>query len=400
MAEPSRPAGRIRPERWPTERPLFVAVLLSALLMWTVLLVTIVGALYGVMIGAFFFLSHVAFVSHVRGSGIKLGPDQFPELHARVVELARAMEMDPPPDAYVMQAGGALNAFATRFFGRNMVILYSDLLEACGDNPGARDMILAHELGHLKCGHLRMAWLLLPGYFVPFLGSALSRAREYTCDRFGMAGAGNARDAIHGLAILSAGPKMASQVNVASFVRQREDMNSGWMTIGEWFSSHPPLSKRIAALDPRIVPERFHPTRGRAMALGILLSTVVLGGAATGAAVVFGQGVMEAVEQMDPASGVMGAGVSVADPEAAAEQVRVDLREISEFIDREWQPGALPITIGEVAERWWARGLDDFPADPFSGLWYEYQTDGQDYVLWSRGPDGVTGTPDDVGFSK
>jgi hypothetical protein len=46
-----------------------------------------------------------------------------------------------------MQAGGNLNAFATRFRKANFVVLYSELLSACGDNTAARDMIIAHELG-------------------------------------------------------------------------------------------------------------------------------------------------------------------------------------------------------------------------------------------------------------
>ena len=35
-------------------------------------------------------------------------------------------------------------------------------------------------------------------------------------------------------------------------VRQRENLNTGWMKIGEWLSTHPPLANRIAALDPAL----------------------------------------------------------------------------------------------------------------------------------------------------
>ena len=199
------PHHRIHVERWPSELPLFTLVLLISLVLWLAIVISVVGLLYAVFFGVFFFVTHMAFVAHVRGSSVKLKRDQFPELYDTVARLSQQLEMDRP-DAYVMQSGGALNALATRFLGAKIIVLFSDLLEACGDNHAARDMIIAHELAHLKCGHLRWHWLTLPGFFIPFLGGALSRAREYTCDRYGIAGAGNADDSLRGLAILAAGP--------------------------------------------------------------------------------------------------------------------------------------------------------------------------------------------------
>ena len=169
-----------------------------------------VWASWVAMFGAFVFLGHVLFITHVRGSGVRLGPDQLPELHARVTTIAGSIGLERVPDVYLMQAGGALNALATRLFGTNFVILFSDLLDACGDNEAARDMIIAHELGHVKAGHVRWHWLLLPSMLVPFLAGALSRAREYTCDRFGLAGAGDLDGALLGLTILAAGGPQAA----------------------------------------------------------------------------------------------------------------------------------------------------------------------------------------------
>jgi Zn-dependent protease with chaperone function len=397
MSTSTRPmTGRIAPDRWPTEMPLFVAVVFAAVVMWLVLAITIVGILYALLIAVFFFLSHVAFVSYLRGSGVRLGPDQFPELHKRIEELARAMDLEPPA-AYLTQAGGALNAFATRFLGRNIMVLYSDLLEACGDNEGARDMIIAHELGHLRSGHLRWVWLTLPGHFVPFLGSALSRAREYTCDRFGLAGAGNVHDATLGMAILSAGPKYGPKVNLRAFANQRHDTNSGWMTIGEWFSSHPPLSKRVVAMNPTISPERFHPTRGRVLAVAILMVAMIGGTGLTVVAATVGAGFFEAIQEV---ADLPAEGLDVADAEAASAQVRTDLERLSSFIAQEWAEAAFPETIDEVRERWSGAGLGAFPFDPFDGYEYGYDRLEDGYRLWSSGPDAVPGTEDDIWVQK
>src|SRR5262249_50813733 len=154
------------------------------------------------------------------------------------------------------QHDGALNAFAMRFLRAHMIVLFSDLLEACGENTAARDMIIGHELGHIRAGHLRGRWLLMPASFVPFLGSALSRAREYTCDRYGSAAAGDPDGALLGLTILSAGGRYGPLVTRAALVEQRRDLASAWMHLGEWLGSHPPLSRRLCALAPELAAAR------------------------------------------------------------------------------------------------------------------------------------------------
>jgi Zn-dependent protease with chaperone function len=276
-----RSHDRIAVARWPSERPLFLVALLVSLALWLVAIMSVVGLFYAVIFGVLFFVMHLAFVAHVRGSAVRLGPDQFPDLHAAIERIAQRMGLDPVPDAYLMQAGGALNAFATRFLRRHIVVLFSDLLEACGENTGARDMIIAHELGHVRAGHLRWHWVLLPANLIPFLSQALSRAREYTCDRYGLAGAGSTDQALLGLAILSAGAKHGPLVNRQAFVSQRSFLNSGWMTIGTWLATHPPLSQRMVALDPTLAGSTRLRSTGalRAAAiLGLILLPVGLAG--------------------------------------------------------------------------------------------------------------------------
>nr|WP_276514433.1 M48 family metallopeptidase [Exiguobacterium alkaliphilum] len=88
------------------------------------------------------------------------------------------------PDVYILQAGGILNAFATRFFQKNMIILYSDIVELSRNGQVKEvEFIIAHELAHIRRNHVQKQWLVLLGNIVPFLGSAYSRACEYTCDR-------------------------------------------------------------------------------------------------------------------------------------------------------------------------------------------------------------------------
>ncbi|TKT80304.1 M48 family metallopeptidase [Aquamicrobium sp. LC103] len=265
----------VQVERWPSEIPLRVAIILTSIALWLLIIVGTfgLGLIYVVLIAAFLFFVQVGFIAHLRGSAIRLGPDQFPEIHQRVVEFARRAGMKKEPEAYIMQADGALNAFATKFFRGQIVVLYADLLEACGDDQAARDMIIGHEIGHLRCGHLDWFILTAPGRIIPFLGSAYSRACEYTCDRWGVALSGGGEDARRGLVVLAAGGAHKNKVNVGAYVRQQENLDTGWMTLARWLSTYPPLSARVAAITPGLA-EPYKARRGRMRALGIIAAFI------------------------------------------------------------------------------------------------------------------------------
>jgi hypothetical protein len=44
------------------------------------------------------------------------------------------------------------------------------------------------------------------------------------------------------------------------------------------------------------------------------------------------------------------------------------------------------------------RPNDQEPLDPYTGDYYEYAPQGDQFLLWSMGPDGKNGTADDVHF--
>ena len=119
-------------ERWPTERPLFILVLISSIVLWVLFTISIIGIVYAGMLGLFFFVSHVVFITHLRGSAVRLGPEQMPELYDRVEYLSQRIDLDKMPAVYVMQAGGALNALATKLFSANFIVLFSDYLYPVG----------------------------------------------------------------------------------------------------------------------------------------------------------------------------------------------------------------------------------------------------------------------------
>ena len=191
--------------------------------------------------------AHGMALGHVRGNAVRVSDKQFPQLYRLTVAHARRLELKEVPAVYVLQSGGVLNAFATRFSGRDFVVINSDVLElALDQGEAAVGFIVGHELAHLWRGHLRHRWLTLPARLVPYLGSAYSRACEYTCDRIGAACQPDG--AISGLLALAAGKQLHSHVDVREFGAQAEKEQNFWTRRAELMSTHPLLPKRVAAL--------------------------------------------------------------------------------------------------------------------------------------------------------
>src|SRR5512138_741318 len=244
----------------PKEKPLFVTGAVLSALVWLALVVSVVGLLYA-LVGAIFFLAaHALFLASVRTNGVRVDERQLPDLHARVRAAASRLGLEQVPDVYVLQGAGLLNAFATKLLSRRYVILLSDLVEHCED-PRQLDFVVGHELGHLAAGHLRWNLFLLPYRLVPWLGAAHARACEYTCDRCGLAAAGDLEQSMRGLVVLAAGGKIAARVDLAAFASQREESGGFWATVLELTSFHPLLSKRVAELQNVHSPGAVQPVR-------------------------------------------------------------------------------------------------------------------------------------------
>ena len=170
--------------RSPKEQPLFVLSASFSGLAWAALVISIVGLVYGLLIGFFLLAAHALFLAHVRGNGVCLSERQLPDLYSRVRAASASLGLPRTPEVYLLQGGGLLNAFATKFFARRFVILLSDLVDHCQDSRQL-DFVVGHELAHHAAGHLAWRLFLAPSMIVPLLGPAYSRACEYTCDRAG-----------------------------------------------------------------------------------------------------------------------------------------------------------------------------------------------------------------------
>lgn len=227
------------------ETPLFWTCLALSACMYLALVIALPLLIYAAAFAAFIFITQGLMIGHIRGNCIRVSERQFPEIHRAATEICQKLNMPVPP-IYLMESGGMLNAFATRFLSKDYVVLYTDIVEMAYERglPAVK-FVVAHELAHVQRGHLKRRWMIMPA-LLTLLGKAYYRACEYTCDA--LAAHCEPAGAVDGLMALSAGKKLHKQANREEFTRQIDTENGLWVWLAEIHSTHPRLPKRVQAI--------------------------------------------------------------------------------------------------------------------------------------------------------
>lgn len=275
------------------EKKLFLIILIFSLLLWALIVVGTVGiALIYLLFGFLIYLFvQSAFISYIKGTGVKISEQQFPELYAQYKECCQRLNISNQPELYILNSDGILNALATRFLKRHYVVLYSSIIDALKKYPDGVNFYIGHELGHIKKGHLNWTTLIFPGSLLPLIGAAYSRAREYTCDLHGLHCCKQTKDAVYAMAVLATGAEFWSKLNVSEYMRQSKETGSFWMSFHEYTGDYPWLCKRMQHIvdsskgQKKNVPNRnlfagflalFVPRLGIGSAAGNLISVMVV----------------------------------------------------------------------------------------------------------------------------
>lgn len=184
----------------------------------------------------------------IRGTAAELSRSQYGDLYRTAEELARQLGLRRRPQIYLMNGNGALNAFAAQATGHDYVVLSNELFAnlANGNRDGLR-FILGHELGHIRLHHVSLWYQLAVAYSgrIPLLGPALSRLREYSCDRHGayVSPAGQ-----NGLILLTSGRYTESAIDVDELLRQGRQLRGFWAGLAVLPRSHPFTVRRLERL--------------------------------------------------------------------------------------------------------------------------------------------------------
>src|SRR4051794_22373190 len=164
----------------------------------------------------------------IRGTAVELSPHQYPELYRTADAFAHRLGLRRRPQLYLGNGNGALNAFAAQATGHDYVVLSNELfVNLYHNNEDGLRFILGHELGHIRLHHVSLWYQLAVAYSqrIPLLGPALSRLREYSCDRYG---AHLSPDGATGLVLLASGRHTETAVDIDELVRQGKALHGFW----------------------------------------------------------------------------------------------------------------------------------------------------------------------------
>ena len=247
------------------EKKLLTIAAIFSGIVWLALTIGTLGIflIYMLLVLVFIIVAHAGFISHLKGNGVKITEQQYPDLHQRLVRCCERVGQKEIPEAYILRTD-FFNALATRFLGRNFIVLFSDVVDALQDQPGAIDFYIGHEVGHIHRKHLIWMSVLWPAMILPLLGAALRRAEEYTCDRYGTACCESEADVIAALAAISAGDTRWKSINTEAYIAQRAETTGFWMSFHELTGDYPWMTKRMAtALAMHRNTSVEHPSRSK-----------------------------------------------------------------------------------------------------------------------------------------
>ncbi len=239
----------------PSEATAFVLVCVAAGIPLLVALVYVVATLglALVFVGIYFvsmLLRHALAFAYYRANAVQVGPDQFPEIHALASRFAMRLGRSLP-EIYVVQ-DSIFNAFAMRLLGTPVVVLNSATIDSILLNGDHKRLafIVGHELGHHYAGHLGWkrffagwgAWCVWARFWY-------SRRCEFTCDRYGLACAGDIASAQRAICHMAVGAQLADQVNLEEAARQWSSRrNEFFVRYRALYSTHPHTLDRLAQL--------------------------------------------------------------------------------------------------------------------------------------------------------
>ena len=232
----------------PKEKTYFTVSLVISIILWILVVVSLIGIIYALLGGLVVWLTHGLLIARLKSESIRVEEHQYPELYASYMDVCAKLQVAKAPDLYILQAGGLLNAFATRHSGRNFVVVYSSFLEACGADSPQIKFLLGHEIGHIQRRHISKHLLLLPSLIFPLIGPAYRRACEATCDRFGAFASGDLKASMRALLILGGGREAAIRVEPSRFAIQHHSERGFFVSWHELISSYPTLSQRVSNL--------------------------------------------------------------------------------------------------------------------------------------------------------
>ncbi|MDP3152191.1 MAG: M48 family metalloprotease [Archangium sp.] len=178
----------------------------------------------------------------IHGQAVRIDANQLPELHACVAQFSSRLGLPQAPELYMLE-DGAVNAFAVKLAGKDLMLLTDDAVWGAmqSKNPRALGFIVGHELGHFALGHTGYLRSMIRAVFPP-----LRRLDELSADNVARELVGDAQVAFEGIKLLTVGPQMSHYINDAALREQAEAVAANKLSAKvEKTMSHPLLMRRL-----------------------------------------------------------------------------------------------------------------------------------------------------------
>lgn len=211
--------------------------------------ITIIS-LYILILLAILFFHKVYLTAYMKGNGICISESQFPKIYKEYVEMAGKLNIKKIPKLFLLQKGGILNSYVTRFLGKNYIAISSDIFSIYETDRNAVKFILAHELGHIKRMHISKKFWTFPSLIIPFLNKAYTRACKYTCDNIGISMINN--DGVNGLLLLAGGKDLYKKIDAETYIYEAEKNKTFLVSLMQVFMSNPYLPDRVLNIITKI----------------------------------------------------------------------------------------------------------------------------------------------------
>jgi Zn-dependent protease with chaperone function/uncharacterized RDD family membrane protein YckC len=182
------------------------------------------------------------------GGSIRVHEGQFGQVYEIALECSRALRM-PVPNVFVRD-DPLVPIVAVGIGEPYSLIISAQWVEHL--TPQELRFLIGRELAHIDAGHTRITSLLSvngrENALVSILFGAWLRRIEYTADRAGLLCCASLESALSAISV-STFHLVGRTIDLAAFAEQQREIDAERaLRIGEWVSSAPYATKRIAAL--------------------------------------------------------------------------------------------------------------------------------------------------------
>lgn len=221
--------------------------------------------------------SYVPFQKQLQNiTALKVGPTQFPKIHAMVRDCAGMLGIGLP-DLYVVGNIGELNAYTYAVEDADpIIILYSSIVERLDEDE--LRTVIGHECGHIHNNHgiyntaatavVQALPQFFPGAQQIFQAAAIPiklalntwvRMGEITCDRAGVICSGGVDPMVRSQAKLLSGAMLGQEaLNIEAIEQQYQMMRTNPTRFIELGTDHPVSVRRIFAAKEFVDSEVYH----------------------------------------------------------------------------------------------------------------------------------------------